>query len=290
MATPESAKPGGVNFAEPIVVPQAAVEAGAARVFVTSPRLFSFSHRHLASLRHPFFPVALLQVDADIAKAKKQWQSRSERLADVFTPSSANMNFEEERWKHVGFMLDTVMFEAQISARRANVLESHGVRNALETVWNRIGAGGNGVQGVTYQAYTDLHLALYEHVLGAPLDSVLHQLLMQVIETDWTFERDPETERVPYGKFFISLIEIADNWIASCEADAYACFLKDVVVPCASTTKFAVNTGVPHANAEDDWEEVVECLRGKAQGLNFPVIRAEQTAVHSTVYKKSNRR
>lgn len=267
------------NASERITVPQAAVENAANRVFVTHPRLFSFSQRNLASLRHPYLPVAITQAEIDAAKAKRQWQSRAERLADMLTPSSATIKFEDERWRHVGYMLDTVMFETQISSRRAAVLESPAVKRAIETLWCK--AGGSSSAAVTRAQYTQMHLALYEKLVGAN-DASLATIFSQAIDADWSADRDSD-DTLPFGRFFISFVELADNWIPSCEADNYASFLADVSETCWPGTPAS-----SRAVERVPWDDIVESLRRTAMQLDgMPVISAQRNAANTVVYVKS---
>lgn len=263
---------------EPIVVPQAAIEAGATRVFVTSPRLFAFSHRPLASLRHPYLPVALAQVDVDLAKAKRQWQTRAEKLTDMLTPTSTNMQFEEERWRHVGFMLDIVMFEAQITARRAALLESANVRRAIETLWCRV--GGRGDRGISKQQYQAWHTALYERLVGTS-DHALTQLFANAVDVDWNCDRDG-SEDVNFGRFFITCVELADNWCASCEADAYVAFVSGITDTCYPSAAAAESE-----TTVERWESIVQSLRQTAMLMDVSKVVVAVRKHNHVEYSKS---
>lgn len=278
--TPVSSKNGSADVAAP-VVSQAAIQVGADRVFVTHPRLFSFSHRGLTSIRHPYLPFAVSHAAAEVGRAKRQWQTKHERLCDMLTPSSPAMKTEEERWRNVAYMLDSVMFEHDLSARRTAAIELPTVRRALETLWCQ--AGGTTTSGVGLTAYERLHSYAYEKLVGTT--DALRPIFAQAIEADFELDRDG-TSAVPFGRFYIGLLEIADNWLTSCDGDAYAAFLQDLVaalaLPCVSDEP--KSRGVEAS----PWSEITGTIEHAAAAAPRSVlVRATKNAANQTVYEQA---
>jgi hypothetical protein len=264
---------------------QEAIQSGAERVFVTHPRVFSFARRALTSLRHPFLPTALLQCEADMLKAKKQWQTKAERLADMLTEGTAAFAFEEERWKNVAYMLDSVIFEADISQRRQSAIEAPSLRRALETWWCK--AGGTTTRGVGEREYKRITAAVFDALIDC-IDPVLQPIVDSAIDADWAVDSGGGAT-VEYGQWYISMLEVADNWLPVCDGDAYAKFLHQMAKQsgAAPVEDDAVSLQSVASAAPEDWTAVCQFLAQNAVSVqNFPVIRAKRSLRATVEYEK----
>jgi hypothetical protein len=219
-------------------ISKAALEAGAERVFVSHPRMFSFSHRNLQSLRHPYLPAAVAQVEAELARVKRNWQSRGERLSDLLTEGTSHIRIEETRWRLIGQMLDGVLGEQDISDRRQLVIENPTLRRSLENWWCKV--GGSTGKGVEEAAYKRVHQGLYTAVLQLQ-DTSLQGVINKAIDADWVVDSEGSGE-VPFGRFYLSLLEIADNWIARCDGEAYGNYLDALLSDVTSSTQLTSPT------------------------------------------------
>lgn len=240
------------------VLPESAIQAGAQRVFVVNPRVFSFSARPIASLRHPYLPLATARAEEDTSK--RQFQSRGERLADLITPNSAAVKFEEERWTNVGFMLDTVIFEAQVSARREALLSSPQLVRAMEAIWSQYVVSP--ATTLTFPVYEAMHLRIYEQVTGCS-EACLTALFKDAIATDFVTDT-AGAQTVSFSRFFMSFLEIADNWMK--DPDTYATFLLEALQDEPARGEVSSN--------DRSWSSISASLRRHALALNCPVIRA----------------
>jgi hypothetical protein len=272
---------------ERVMVPQSAVQSGAERVFVTHPRLFSFSSRSLSSLRHPYLPIAVSQADADLAKVKRQFQTKGERLADILAPTAPSYKFEEERWNSVGFMLDSIAFEEQIAARREAVLASNSTVRALEALWaHAVGSPGG---TLSQELYNRMHVYLYEKLTGSA-DPVLAPLVQAAIDADWQLDRSEQG--VEFGVFFISFLEIADNWVPLRDAEAYAAFLTQAfahMFAAAPPRDAEAKPGHDAKVTDGDYGQLLESIRDYAQTLeHMTVIQCRRNAAGQTVYEPAH--
>jgi hypothetical protein len=84
---------------------------------------------------------------------------------------------EEEKWKTVSRMLDSMMLETDISQR---LTENAALQRSIEKWW--INSGGSATKGVAEEVYKHLHLTLYGELLQAN-DVSLRRLLHVYIRT-----------------------------------------------------------------------------------------------------------
>lgn len=200
------------------------IESLGERVFLTSPRMFSFSHRCATSVRHPFVPSAVTTLTAEAeqrsAASKKgggmSTTAKAERMSEYFADST-----EEDKWKAVAKMLDSVLFEKDISQRRQLAIENATLRRALETWWCK--AGGTPTRGITEESYKHIHNLVYRDLLNVN-DVCMHGIITKSISHDWQWDSAGKGE-VDFGRWYMSLLEIADNWVASCDGEQYGQFL-----------------------------------------------------------------
>ena len=284
---------GGGYGSEKLVVSNAAIQAGAERVFVTHPRFFSFSQRSLASLRHPYLPSALQQAEADGNKAKRNWQTKAERLTDFLTEGQPQYRFEDERWRSVAFMLDSVLFEADISQRRQTAIEAPAVRRALELMWCK--AGGSTARGIGEQEYRRFHRHMYSILLELD-DPVLEPVLARAVDAEWVTDAQGDAT-VSFGRFYTSMLEVADNWLPHCDGDKYAAFLAEMCrklypveeIPAAEREAQREAARVAAAAREQErWGETVTSLQrmAVAHANDIPVISARKGLRGTAVYSR----
>jgi hypothetical protein len=250
------------------------VEKFGERVFVTNPRMFSFSHRAPNSIRHPNIPVVIQTIEADMAKAKKVIQSRSERLSDALNEIAA----DDERWKIVSRMLDSKLFEADISSRRQHAIDTPSLRRALETWWCK--AGGTPLRGIPEDSYKLIHASLYAELLQQEL--TLHSVITKGIHQDWLYDSEGRGE-VPFGRFYICMLEIADNWVPSCDGEAYGNFLQKLL-----ETTFRAAPAIPRPISQDEWSEKNLFLKRNAHTYyDPPCVAKRRTIRHTTEYVRT---
>jgi hypothetical protein len=126
---------------------------------------------------------------------------------------------EEEKWKTVSRMLDSMMLETDISQR---LTENAALQRSIEKWW--INSGGSATKGVAEEVYKHLHLTLYGELLQAN-DVSLHGIIAKAIHSDWQIDSDGKSE-LSFGDFSMSILELVDNWVPNCDGDAYAAFLE----------------------------------------------------------------
>lgn len=138
------------------------VEVWGHHVFVEEPRLFPFSHRSLASLRHPHWPTVLRLDDRQASKGRKG-QPRSERISDLFAENSHLASVANEKWAIVAELFDTKVREQRIAQLRSRVVESSALRNLIERLW--ASHGGTLERGLLFDQYFTINAVLYRILL-----------------------------------------------------------------------------------------------------------------------------
>lgn len=256
------------------------VEILGERVFVQSPRMLSFTHRCLTSIRHPFVPLAVGAVNTDEqpSKSKKTANlSRAERLAELLGDTS-----DEEKWKAVGRMLDSMMFEKDIATRRQHALENPSLRRALEMWWCK--AGGTTTKGICEESYKQLHALIYKEILHVN-DICMHGIITKAVSHDWQWDSEGKGE-VSFGRWYVSLLEIADNWVPNCEGENYGAFLENLLQ--VVTPKPATATALPVKDKDaekDEWEQKCAFLERNCRLYHSDkLIRKQWTTRHTVEY------
>lgn len=256
---------------------QNVVESLGERVFVTSPRVFSFSHRALTSVRHPFVPLTLatLACEAEGRGKKSISTGKAERMAEYIADFP-----DEEKWKAVARMLDSMMFEKDISVRRQHALENASLRRALETWWCK--AGGTPLRGITEDSYKQVHSAIYRELLQVS-DVAMHGIITKAIAQDWMWDSDGKGE-VSFGKWYLSVLEIADNWVPTCDGESYGQFLESLlqkVFPKPSTLKLAVDSN----QASFEWSATCAMIQRNSRVYkSTKIIQKSKSVRHTTVF------
>ena len=178
-------------------------------------------------------------------------------------------------------MLDSKLFEADISSRRQHALDNPSLRRALETWWCK--AGGTPLRGIPEDSYKALHAALYVELLQQEL--LLHSVITKAIHQDWMYDSEGRGE-VPFGRFYICMLEIADNWVPTCDGEAYGNFLLKLL----ETTFRAMPPAANPRRTEDDWEEKNSFLERNALAYyDPPCIAKRRTIRHTTEYVRTTK-
>lgn len=257
----------------------AGVESGAQWVFLSHTRLVPFSHRCLASLRHPYIPFCLAQVDTESHKPKRNWHTKGERMCELLTEGTFSFRVEEERWLQIGAMYDKVWAEESLTKQRSSALECNELRNVFEAWWCAI--GGTTSKGISEQLYKQLHSAVWSKVIGIE-DSTLGVVLQKAIDRDWIFD-SAGSKSVSYGRFMLSMFELADNWVPSSDGIAYATFLETIRKSWAASLH-----PLKPLNTVDlvEWESVVSNLKSTAVILAIPILKKRRSLRNVIEYTK----
>ncbi|EKF33147.1 hypothetical protein MOQ_002991 [Trypanosoma cruzi marinkellei] len=192
------------------------VENLAERIFISSPRLFSFSHRGLVSLRHPYTSVVLDLVDSDAYRKK----DRLEELLGALLQSRD----EERKWERVAKMFDTKLTAEEIDSFRRKISLHREIRLCIEELWADLGGISNGV--ILEDSHKVFHFRLYSYILRIDNVSVVTSTSASISE-DFTYDKRGAVG-VEFGSFAVSILELADNWTKTREVEEYIHFLRSI--------------------------------------------------------------
>ncbi|KEG14762.1 hypothetical protein DQ04_00321310 [Trypanosoma grayi] len=196
------------------------VENFAERVFISCPRVFSFSHRVLTSLRHPYLAVVVDLVDSDYYRKK----SRVEELLGALLQSRD----EEPKWARVASMFDSKLTAEEIDLLRRKVSLNTGIRVCIETIWAALGGVSYGV--IKEEEYKGFHYKLYSYLLKIDNVSVVTSTSAAIAE-DFMYDKKNDYG-VTFGPFAISMLELTDNWTKTRDPDEYVLFLRGIIDRC----------------------------------------------------------
>nr|CCC95900.1 unnamed protein product [Trypanosoma congolense IL3000] len=202
-----------------------AVEILAERVFVWCPRLFSFSHRVLSSVRHPYLAVTLDRVDYDGRKRN----NRIELLLGALTESRD----EENKWTRVAQMFDSMLTADVLDKLRRKVALSADVMICIETLWNGVGGVVHGI--LKEDDYKALHYKLYSFLLNIDDVNVVTSSSAAISE-DFIYDQRNNVG-VTFEYFAISMLELADNWTRTRDVSDYINFLRDINKRCVKSVE-----------------------------------------------------
>ncbi|KAH8613409.1 hypothetical protein ERJ75_000793200 [Trypanosoma vivax] len=197
------------------------VEGLVERVFISSPRVFSFSHRVLPSIRHPYIAVILDMVNSDGYKKA----SRVEVLLGALT----EYRDEERKWTRVGSMFDTKLTAEMIDTFRRKVSLDMDVMMCIEKLWNNL--GGPICGAVREEEYRAFHYKLFSYLLNIDDVSVVTSTSTAIAE-DYVYD-ERNNNGVVFESFAISVLELADNWTKSREVRDFVHFLTDINNRCS---------------------------------------------------------
>eukprot|EP00796_Vickermania_ingenoplastis_P013353 gene13353-9185_t len=194
------------------------VERLAERIFVTFPRVISFSHRNLSSLRHPYLPLALESV--------RDMASNQNGIVNGLLEALLESQQESEKWGRVEQMFDTKMDNEDLDSRRTSVMLSFDVTSKIEALW-AIAQGGKESSLLSMENYHYLQQFLYSAVFE--LDDVsLIPATLNATKDDYDFDSRGR-DGVTFEAFAVSMLEFADNWTPSRETRDYVSFLQSII-------------------------------------------------------------
>lgn len=194
------------------------VERLAERVFILFPRVFSFSHRRLTSLRHPFLPLAVESV-------KSQAKSTSFYIGKLLEVLLESTN-ESEKWNRVEYMFDSQMHNDDLDKKRTALMLSVDVTLQIEVLWTVALRGKKDTSFLSDENYQYFHQFLYFFAFNIE-DLSLIPGLIGPIKEDFNFDCRGR-EGVTFESFAVSMLEFADNWVESREPLEYALFLSSI--------------------------------------------------------------
>lgn len=195
------------------------VERLAERVFVSFPRVISFSHRRLTSLRHPFLPLA---VECVQTKAKNTSYYIGKLLEALLESSN-----EAEKWNRVEYMFDSQMHNEDLDKKRTSLLLSVEITIKIEALWSIALRGKKDNGMLSEENYQYFHQFLYFSTFNIE-DLSLVPGLIGPIKEDFEFDCSGR-EGVTFESFAVSMLEFADNWTGSREPSDYALFLDKII-------------------------------------------------------------
>ncbi|ESL08420.1 hypothetical protein TRSC58_03877 [Trypanosoma rangeli SC58] len=196
------------------------VESFAERIFISNPRLFSFSHRVLLSLRHPYTAVVVDVIDSDPSRKK-------DRLEEILGALLQSRD-EERKWMRVATMFDSKLTAEEIDVFRRKISLNPEIRLCIETLWTQVGGISNGV--VLEEDYKAFHVSLYSYLLRIDSVSVATSSSAAILE-DFNYDKRGAVG-VDFGSFAISMLELADNWTRTRELEEYIHFFTDIYKNC----------------------------------------------------------
>lgn len=195
------------------------VERLAERVFVSCPRVISFSHRGLCSVRHPFLPLVMDSLPDSPAYQKKS-------LVDGLLAALLESQQETEKWSRVEQMFDSKMHYSDLDTKRNDIMLSYPVTSKIEALWT-IALNGKHSTVLTEESYHLFHQLLYAIVFKTD-DRSLKPATIGAIKEDYEYDTRGR-EGVSFESFSISILEFADNWTPSREVRDYVSFLENIV-------------------------------------------------------------
>lgn len=194
------------------------VESLTERVFVSVPRVISFSHRRLTSLRHPFLPLA---VECVQSKAKNTSYYIGKLLEALL-----ESNNEVEKWNRVEYMFDSQMHNEDLDKKRTALLLSVDITIKIEALWTIALRGKKDNRILSEENYQHFHQFLYFSMFSIE-DLSLVPGLIGPIKEDFEFDCGGG-EGVTFEAFAVSMLEFADNWTVSRAPSDYALFLDNI--------------------------------------------------------------
>ncbi|KAH9578626.1 hypothetical protein LSM04_000955 [Trypanosoma melophagium] len=196
------------------------VENFAERIFISSPRLFSFSHRVLGSLRHPYVVVVVDLLDSDSYASKNR--------VEEFMGALLQSRDEEEKWARVASMFDSKLTAEEVDALRRKVSLNAEIKISIEALWDGLGGVSNGL--IKEDDYKTFHFKMYSYLLGIDNVSAITATSAAVSE-DFIYDKRG-SNGVPFGSFAVSMLELADNWTRTRKPEDYVRFLNEVCENC----------------------------------------------------------
>jgi hypothetical protein len=228
------------------------------RLLVFAPRLLTFSHRGICSVRHP-------RLSYRVWARKIAWNAGAadaSRAHLLDTRDHALLSAEAARWRTAGAAIEAVNRNVPaVGEALQRVRESASMQHSLARIWQRIvGApppaavgtddGAETMGHMTRGQYVHFELRLYNIYFSraAAMDAV------DAIAADFALDSEPVALLakardaggaaplgVTFDGFCEGMVELADNWTATTRVAEYAAFLADLLVQ-AFPPDFAADT------------------------------------------------
>ena len=253
------------------------VEVWGHHVFVEEPRLFPFSHRNLASLRHPHWPTVLRLDDKQTSKVRRN-QPRSERISDLFAENSHLATVATEKWSIVAELFDSKVKEQRVAQLRSRVVESSALRTLIERLWSS--HGGSLTKGLYFEQYYTINAVLYRVLLPDVDLTPLQGVITKAIQRDWALDCGGSDE-ISFGAFYISFLEVLDNWCITANVDNYIDIAEEIIP--------VLEVEYPRVNASPglSWEEKAVFLSRNANlFVDPPLVKCVRTVRNTIEYRK----
>ena len=216
------------------------------------------------------------------------------------TTTTTRRRMEEQRWAATSSMLDTMLFEKKLADIRQNVFDNATLRRVIEKWW--ISCGGTITNGIEQETYYRVHEAMYRILLE--ISDVRATVIEKGIGADWNYDISNGTAvvvgkgslQVSVGAWYLSLIELADNWVVQCDGEAYAKFLHELLVKVfhqqvlrggvavtTNTTSSRREENCISNSGEGSWEETAKSLCTTARMYRDPPLVKKRQALRNAV-------
>lgn len=250
------------------------VETWGHRVFVSDPRLLCFSHRPLASIRHPHWPTILSLGEKQVAR--KKGQQRSERIAELLTEGSQPAVVATDKWRIVGELYDSKASEPRLSQLRNLVCGNHSIRLLLERLWSSLGCDHQ--RGMSFETYFRLNALIFSVVLDDLDLTPLQGVITRSIHRDWVVDGGGAGE-LSFGQWSVSMLEVIDNWAPTAVAEAYVAYAEGLI-----PNLMGVTDSLP-PREQLSWEDKSQFLKRNASRFtDQPLVKANRNARNDVVY------
>lgn len=252
------------------------VEVWGQRVFVAEPRLLCFSHRPIASLRHPHWPTILALGERQVAR--KKGQQRAERIAELLTEGSQPAVVATDKWKVVGELYDSKATEPRLSQLRGLICNSHAILLLLERLWASLGCDHR--RGMAFDVYFRLNALMYSVLLDTIDLTPLQAVITKAINRDWVLDSEGAAS-LTFGQWYVSMLEVIDNWEPTAMVEAYEEFAAKLIPNLFGEAR------LPSKEPDIPWEEKDKFLQRNAAMYNDqPLVKAVRNARNGIEYCK----
>lgn len=230
----------------------------AEHVFMKAARSIPFTHRTLLSLRHPFTEHlrgrALKRTGGTKAEGTVQVNFLLRELMRVETVV--------DQWKRVGDIFDAKADVATFDETREAMCVSSAITVAIEALWGAIPKARP--ETLDEAAYHAFHCGLASWLFRVE-DMGLLSVLAPAFHADYMVDAG-DGEGVTFPAFALSMLELADNWVASRDIAEMTRLLQDArthAVPAAAASRAASTSasavGAPR-RATAGLSELSECV------------------------------
>eukprot|EP00755_Sulcionema_specki_P023461 Sspe_Gene.14311::Locus_4945_Transcript_1_1_Confidence_1.000_Length_1199::g.14311::m.14311 len=190
-------------------------------LFVLAPKLTSFTHRHIQSVRHPVH--AHRKWGVQVGPQDVDHQPKNPRGRDV--PKQ-----EEIRWGAAAAAQAEVAHRHEVRRHRRDILNSQSFQTVCRKWWvHALGDEQSNpapvyTQLLTRQAYSYVEVQLNKELI-AP-DNLLQAV--DAIHADYTVDCGG-ADGVSFPRYCQSLLEVCDTWTSTTEEEEYVALLLDLM-------------------------------------------------------------